>query len=196
MYTVHWRGIILTAILPALIQLKHDFATTDISDKMKALLSIAASVQKSVKDVTLEQPDRLIKVAYDSISNFESGNSRGTLTRRDTASWKDKSWVIGVTVNNESKAYDWNNLQKKRVINDKLGNNNIALVLSKDNNSFFAYEKPTSDPLVVLNDTLLYNNSRFKIDGRGIDNSSSLKRVPAYQEFWHSWRTFHKNTKR
>jgi uncharacterized peroxidase-related enzyme len=36
-------------------QIKQDFKTTDISDKMKALLSIAGSVQKGGKNVTEQQ---------------------------------------------------------------------------------------------------------------------------------------------
>jgi uncharacterized peroxidase-related enzyme len=36
-------------------QIKQDFKTTDLSDKMKALLSIAGSVQKGGKDVTDQQ---------------------------------------------------------------------------------------------------------------------------------------------
>src|SRR3954462_369544 len=35
--------------------IKHDFLSADLSPKMKALLSIAASVQKSGKQVTAEQ---------------------------------------------------------------------------------------------------------------------------------------------
>src|SRR3954451_5292761 len=38
--------------------IKKDFLSSDLSDKMKALLSIAASVQKSGKHVTQEQIER------------------------------------------------------------------------------------------------------------------------------------------
>ena len=142
------------------------------------------------------QPDTLYKAQYDSMRNYESGKGKSALTRTDTSSWKDKSWVVGITLNNESKAYDWNRLKAQRVIDDRLGNRNISLVLAKDNNSFFAFEKPTNHKLTIFNDTLLYNNSRFKTDGSSIDGNASLKRIPAYQEFWHSWRTFHKSTKK
>jgi hypothetical protein len=42
---------------------------------------------------------------------FERGHSRKTLTGTDTASWHDKSWVVGINSNGRSKAYDWNLLR-------------------------------------------------------------------------------------
>ena len=142
------------------------------------------------------QPDSIYLAEYDSMRNYESGKGKSALTRTDTLSWKDKSWVVGIIVGSESKAYDWNELKLKRVIEDKIGTSNVAIVLAKDNNSFFAFEKPTPDPLIIQDDTLIYNHHQYKTDGIGININSSLKPIPAYQEFWHSWRTFHKNTKR
>jgi uncharacterized peroxidase-related enzyme len=48
-------GHYLHCDIPQIDAIKNDFATTHISDKMKALLSIAGSVQKSGKHVTAEQ---------------------------------------------------------------------------------------------------------------------------------------------
>jgi hypothetical protein len=70
------------------------------------------------------------------------------------------------------------------------------LVLAKDNKSFFAFERIADAKFILLNDTLVYNNKHFGIDGHGIDTSSSLKPIPAFQEFWHSWRTFNPGTKK
>lgn len=136
--------------------------------------------------------DTIYKAEYDSMRNYESGRGNSVLTRTDTASWKDKSWVVGITVDKHSKAYDWNHLKAAKVIEDKLGNSNIAIVLAKDNSSFFAFEKPSAAPIIIQNDTLRYNHHFYKMDGTGIDTNISLKQIPAYQEFWHSWRTFHK----
>jgi len=74
---------------------------------------------------------------------------------------------------------------------------NIAIVLASDDKSFFAFELPAAgDKLSMVSDTLLLNNNHFRIDGKGIDTSYSLKQLQAYQEFWHSWRTFNPGTKR
>jgi len=37
---------------------------------------------------------------------------------------------------------------------------------------------------------------RFRLDGKGIDTTMTLFKVPAYQEFWHSWKSFHVGTGR
>ncbi len=141
------------------------------------------------------QEDPVFKNDYDTTDKFETGKSTSKLTGTDSVSWKDKSWVIGVKAGNEKKAYDWNQLKKQRIIHDKLGGKNIIVVLAQDDKSFFSFENP--DPgnnLTLRNDTLVQNNVQYRIDGMGINGSVALKQLPAYQEFWHSWRTFNSNT--
>jgi hypothetical protein len=76
-------------------------------------------------------------------------------------------------------------------------NTPLLLVLAKDNKSFFVFERPEENSLFTLNnDTLILNKYHYRIDGKGIDTSFSLKPLPAYQEFWHSWRTFNRGTKK
>ena len=143
------------------------------------------------------QPDPTFIKSYDSTLNFENGASRKKLTGTDSLSWKDKSWVIGVKAGRERKAFDWNQLKKERIIQDKINNTAVLLVLAADNKSFFVFERPSPDADFSLKgDTLLYNSHRYRIDGKGIDTSYSLKPLPGYQEFWHSWRTFNPGTKK
>jgi len=142
------------------------------------------------------QPDPAFVKSYDSTLKYESGKSKSKLTGTDSLSWKDKSWVVGVVSKTQSKAYDWNQLKKERVIQDKLGNTSLAVVLASDNKSFFAFQLPTAEHnLSLTNDTIVLNSKHFRIDGRGIDTSYSLAPLQASQEFWHSWRTFHPDTK-
>lgn len=143
------------------------------------------------------QPDPAFIKSYDSTMKYESGASRSKLTGTDSLSWKDKSWVIGVKAGKERKAYDWNQLKTERIIQDTMGNTPVLLVVSKDNRSFFAFERPGENSRFALaNDTIDYNNHHFRIDGKGIDTAYSLKHLPASQEFWHSWRTFYPGTSR
>jgi hypothetical protein len=37
---------------------------------------------------------------------------------------------------------------------------------------------------------LVQNNLQYSIDGKGINHNGKLKSLPAYQEFWHSWKFF------
>ena len=141
------------------------------------------------------QPDPAFANDYDSTFKFESGKSTSKLTGTDSLSGKEKSWIIGVKAGTEKKAYDWNTLKAQRIIQDKMGNTPILLVLAKDEKSFFAFERPNEKSLFQLsNDTLVLNNHHYKINGTGIDTTFSLKQLSAYQEFWHSWKFFNKDT--
>jgi hypothetical protein len=160
------------------------------------------STQTSLGDWLQLNPNSLIMQAdtnfiksYDSTFKFESGASKSKLTGTDSLSWKDKSWVIGVKAGKERKAYDWNQLKKEKLIQDKIGATPVLIVLSKNDKSFFAFERPSENSIFNLNsDTLLLDNHKYRIDGKGIDTSFSLKPLPASQEFWHSWRTFNPGT--
>jgi len=145
----------------------------------------------------ITQPDPAFASSYDTTLKYESGKSKGRLTGTDSLSWKDKSWVIGVKAGNERKAYDWNQLKTERIIQDKINNTPLLIVLANDDKSFFAFENPAETSLITLNnDTLKVNGRHYRIDGKGIDTSFSLNPLPAYQEFWHSWRTFNPGTKK
>jgi hypothetical protein len=143
------------------------------------------------------QEDPSFKEMYDTTGKFESGKSKSQLTGTDSLSWKDKSWVIGVKAGKEKKAYDWNQLKEQRIINDKLDGKNIIVVLAKDDKSFFAFENPdAANHFTLHNDTLVQNNLQYNINGKAFNGGTSLKPLPAYQEFWHSWRTFQPDTKK
>jgi hypothetical protein len=149
----------------------------------------------------LMQEDLSSTKSYDSLGRFEKGKSKGKLTRTDSLSWNDKSWVVGIQLDNESKAYDWNDLKKKRIINDKIGDVPIVLVLSDDSQSFAVFQRPQERVIFsVRNDTLRTINSLYDFSGKLLLTDSvaipALLRINAYQEFWHSWKTFHPETKR
>lgn len=126
---------------------------------------------------------------------FERGTSRKTLTGTDTVSWHDKSWVVGITENQRSKAYDWNRLRRERCVNDEVGGKPIVLVLAEDNASYYAFERPDAQTRFSLRgDSLVSGRLAYALNGEGA--SGSLKPINASQEFWHSWRTFQPNTAR
>jgi len=144
------------------------------------------------------QADEPSKSAYDSLAKFERGKSEGDLTRTDSSSWQEKSWVVGIQIGQASKAYDWNRLKKDRVIHDEVDGKPIVVLLSDDGQSFAAFARPSAADVFSINhDTLQLGASRFDFSGRSLTNpSQQLKKIPAFQEFWHSWRTFHPKTSR
>ena len=156
--------------------------------------SLADWLQLNPGSLVMQADSAFIK-SYDTTFKYESGKSKSKLTGTDSLSWKDKSWVIGVKAGKERKAYDWNQLKKERLMQDKIGLTPVLIVLSKNEKSFFAFERPAENSTFTLNgDTLLLDTHKYRINGKGIDTSFSLKPLPASQEFWHSWRTFNPGT--
>lgn len=126
---------------------------------------------------------------------YERGTSRKQLTGTDTASWRDKSWVVGITIGTVSTAFDWNRLERERVINAEVGGTPIVLALAADSASFFAFERPDPTTRFTLRgDSLVTDSTSYAFNGRG--PSGVLRPINASQEFWHSWRTFQPATAR
>ena len=154
------------------------------------------SVQVKLGEWLALHPTSLVMQADSSLSDeyskgfdYETGKSRKTLTGTDTVSWRDKAWVVGITLNRESRAYDWNRLKRENVINDILGGSPIVLALARDRTSFFAFRRPdAATKFSVRNDSLISGSAAYAFDGRGA--TGALEPLPASQEFWHSWRTF------
>lgn len=143
------------------------------------------------------QPDTTFTERYTKMADYERGKGSSDLTRTDSLSWRDKSWVVGIAVGKNAKAYDWNRLKRERLIHDKLGNHPVLLVLANDNRSFFAFERPTdSARFIFRNDTLSTGSQSYLLTGQSVRSGSNLVRLSAHQEFWHSWQTFHPATSR
>ncbi len=151
------------------------------------------------------QPDNTFKDEYDKLKNYDEGKSKSKLTKPDSLSWKDKSWVIGVSNGLFATAYDWIELKKARIVNDEIEGLPVAIVLANDLVSFHVWKR------IVGNDTLTF---KISADSAFLEDSKRLSKwtwsgnciegqwkglhtepVQAYQEFWHSWRTFHPQTK-
>jgi len=151
------------------------------------------------------QPDTLFKEEYDGLKNYDEGKSKSDLTKPDSLSWKEKSWVVGVSLGLYATAYDWKDLKKRRVINDEVSAIPLVIVLENDTASFHVWNRIAgrdtltfvySDSLKTMVDTRTH--SLWDWSGRceqGSLKGTQLKTVQSYQEFWHSWRTFHPQTK-
>jgi len=141
------------------------------------------------------QPDSILAPRYARDFDYETGRGRSPLTGSDPGSWNDKSWVVGITVNGESRAYDWNRLARESVVNDVLGGRPIVLALAADRRSYFAFVRPDSLAMfAVRGDSLVAGDNAWAFTGRG--GPGQLEPINASQEFWHSWRTFQPETSR
>jgi len=152
------------------------------------------------------QPDPAFTKQYKGLEGFDNGSINSGLEKRDTGSWKFKSWVIGVQIGGRAKAYDWNELVKKWAINDTFQNTGLLLVLERDGGSFHVWNRKVNDKVLeftfepateTLNDTA--TNSAWDMNGECVGGElkgSRLTPIQAYQEFWHSWESFHPGTTR
>jgi hypothetical protein len=133
------------------------------------------------------------KNRYDTRGRFEKGQSKSNLTRTDSLSWKEKSWVVGVEIDGKSKAYDWIQLKQSKIINDNLGEIPIIIAIASDEQSFAVFKRNSKEQFLLRNDSLITQHDKYDFAGRNA-NGNNLQLVKSYQEFWHSWKQFHPNT--
>ena len=165
--------------------------------ELEAQQTSLATWLKLYPDSKIMQVDEKFKENYDSTAKYESGKSKKELTGTDSLSWKPKSWVVGVESGKESIAIDWNRFKKERVVNFQLDKKPLVLVLGNDNKSFFGFERPNTQTIFAIKrDTMLAQNLKYNLKGIEINSKQKLKKINAYQEFWHSWQTFHPQTSR
>ena len=176
---------------------------TVLKEIASAQMSLGAWI-RNYPNTTILQPDTLFAKQYKGLEGFDEGTIKGSLEKRDSASWKFKSWVVGVQIAGHAKAYDWNDLVMQRVINDTFQNTALIMVLENDNRSFHVWNRRVNDKLLqftfdaasqTLKDTA--TNSVWNMDGacvEGVLKGSHLSVILAYQEFWHSWESFHRGT--
>lgn len=140
------------------------------------------------------QADPTFAEEYKKLEPYDEGRMKGKLTRSDTASWNEKSWVAGLLWKNQARAYDWNHLKRSACINDTMAGDRIVLVLGGDGKSFSAWVVPA--PATLENDSLRIEGNAYDLAGRSADKKMQLQAIPVYQEFWHSWKTFQPQTQR
>jgi hypothetical protein len=151
------------------------------------------------------KPDTTFMNNYFRLEDYDKGTMQSDLVRRDLASWQHNSWIVGVKNNSSSKAYDWNELLQKKIIQDSLDRLPILLAIENDSASFHVYDRRVDGSTLSFrisgNKDLLVDEetlSSWNMDGECIHGplmGKKLLPVQSYNEFWHSWQTFHKNAK-
>jgi len=150
------------------------------------------------------QRDTIFNKDYDDLADYDKGTVKSHLEKRDSASWKMKSWVVGVLDGLYAKAYDWNELVKNKIIPDSLPGLPLIIVLEKDTATFHVWNRDVHGTCLQFNKEIsketftdANTNSSWNMNGEcveGILKGRKLQPIQSYQEFWHSWSTFHPNT--
>jgi len=167
--------------------------------------SIESWIHRYPNSMVME-PDPLYDEKYFGLEDYDKGTMRSELVKRDNRSWQPKSWIVGVRNQSSSMAYDWNDLVKKRVIQDSLESLPILVTIENDSSSFHVYDRRVNDVILNFNTNITNNHftdnntgSVWDMNGYCIDGSlkgSQLTSVQAYNEFWHAWERFEPNTKK
>jgi hypothetical protein len=156
-------------------------------------------------DSKILQADTLYKKRYDNLADYDDGKIEGSLEHRDSLSWKPKSWVVGVRSGTSVKAYDWNDLVNRSLIQDTVGATPVLVLVGDDSATYHVWNRQVGGQTLsfdkVAGQQLLADNtgSQWDLSGRCISGKlkdEQLQPVQAYQEFWHSWSHFHPATTR
>ncbi|TWJ01511.1 uncharacterized protein DUF3179 [Mucilaginibacter frigoritolerans] len=150
------------------------------------------------------QPDEHYLNDYNDLKNYDrlqAVDRDSTIKNKDTLI--RKSWVLGVIVNGQPKAYDWRKLFKKRFINDQVNKRPLLVAIEDDSLTYHAFNSTVNGKALHFKlDTagMLTDQETASIwDWDGLATSGYLKgckldKIQAYQEYWHSWKHFHPNT--
>lgn len=178
---------------------------TQLTELPSQQSTLAAWFQRYPSSLVL-QPDTIFNEEYLGLKWFDNGTIKSTLEKRDSASWQFKSWVVGISHGKVSKAYDWNHLVNHQLLQDSLPGLPLLLTIESDTATFHAFHRQLQEQYLqfvlekdsgVLKD--LQTQSSWNKQGICIDGplkGQQLQPVQAYQEFWHSWQTFHPRTLR
>ena len=170
--------------------------------KLKEINSEQLSLQawfRKHPNAEVLQPDEKFAATFEKMDSYDKGKSKSNLTKRDTASWQFKSWVLGINMGEMAKTYDWNYLEKNKIIQDSLPSLPLLILLENDSASFHAYNRTVNNMSLQfqkMNDSIVdtYTQSLWNMDGICIDGKLkglSLTPIASYQEYLHSWEYFH-----
>jgi hypothetical protein len=166
-------------------------------------LTLGAWLQKHPTSLIM-QPDKLYAPDYADLKNYDRLqyiDKDSTLKNKD--SLIRKSWVIGVIINGQAKAYDWRHMFRKRILNDELSSSSLLIGIEKDSLSYHVWNAAVNGKTLHFdldkNDQLTDKETASVWDWDGLCTAGAQKgqrltKVQAYQEYWHSWKHFHPNT--
>lgn len=150
------------------------------------------------------QPDQHFKSDYEDLKNYDRlqfVDKDSTIKNKDTLI--RKSWVLGIIVNGQAKAYDWRCLFKKRLLNDSINKKHLLIAIESDSLTYHAFNTTVQGkPLHFKLDTsgVLTDRETASVwdwDGlctAGKFKNNRLGKIQAYQEYWRSWQHFHPGT--
>lgn len=110
--------------------------------------------------------------------------------------------IIGIEIGDAARAYDWEELKKRRLVLDEVGAVPLLVLSDREGSSAFVYERRVNNQVLdfaltdaELRDTdtgSLWDNFGHCIEGPL--KGSRLQQVQSYQQFLRAWISFHGHT--
>jgi hypothetical protein len=148
------------------------------------------------------QPDPHYQDGYDVLKRYDRLQPLDKDSTLQADTLIRKSWVVGITVGKEARAYDWKKLVEAKVVHDQLGGLPIVVAVENDSLSFHAFVRKVNGKSLHFERTQhglrdQETGSEWNWQGvcvKGPLAANALPRVQAHQEYWHSWQRFHTPT--
>jgi hypothetical protein len=171
-------------------------------------LTFALWKQEKPKGRVLRPDESIERAGEYAPANWEERMSRVPVT---TSAAPDKAFepralIVGVMVNDASRAYPFDAILKQSPIIDELGRVPILIVLGDDKKSVRVFDrtlegrklellmKPDVSPLRLLD---AETGSEWDFSGKGISGplaGKQLTKIPVLNDYWFDWKTYHPNT--
>jgi hypothetical protein len=131
------------------------------------------------------------------------GKMRVTTSVALDSSLTPRDLIVGVTVNNESKAYPFSAIEKQNPILDILGGIDVVIILGQDGKSVRVFERTVDGKkleFLVKPDTGeivdAETGSTWDFSGQAISGDlagKQLTRIQTLKDYWFDWHTYHPN---
>ena len=156
----------------------------------------------------LRPNEEIAKAGKYAPANWEQGMTAYPVTTSFAfdKSIEPRTLIIGIEINNVSKAYPFTALLKQQLILDDIAGASIFLVLGEDKTSVRAYEravegrklefllKPDAAKFTIVD---AETGSEWDFTGRALSgplNGKQLSRVAILKDYWFDWQTYHPKT--
>lgn len=176
-----------------------DQKLNEISSHQLAL----SSWLKQYPAALIMQPDTNYLAAYGLQTN-DKEFLRFKYNQGNATDYKLQSSVIGILVNGNAKAYDWDLLNAGKIITDSFFGVSILLTLEPDNTSFHVWNRTVNGNVLTFEKGInpgeivdVTTRSVWNKHGACISGTlqgMQLEELQSYLETWKSWNTFHPQT--
>lgn len=126
--------------------------------------------------------------------NYDASSAIFFPTENEDSRLHPKAIIYPVVLDNVQKAYPEDELEKAKLVNDIVGENNLLIILDPRKNVVSIFDRTVDNNALefeLRNSKLFDNsNSEWTFDGEaisGIHDGKRLKQIPSSGQFWFSW---------